>query len=110
MIVTFSNLIESKGVMEGEIGDLSENMSKTLRRDGSIKEGEEIGLCGVSTIVGGVSLERGQKSSRVKAGDCSREGLVRGYKTGSSEQVMGEGFDRVVGDTLAVARDKVSIS
>ena len=96
--------------MEGEIGDLSKNMSRTLRRDGSIKEGEEIGLCGVSTVVGGVNLRRGRNSSRVKAGDWSREGLVRGYKTGSSEQVMGEGFDRVVGDTIAVARDKVSIS
>ena len=110
MIVTFSNLIESIGIMEGEIGDLFEKMSRTLRRDGSIKEGEEIGLCGVSTVVGGVCLGRGRKSSRVKAGDWSREGLVRGYKTGSSEQVMGEGFDRVVGDTVVVARDKVSIS
>ena len=44
LIVTFSNLIESKGRIEGEIGYLSRKMFRDFKREGSIKEGEEIGL------------------------------------------------------------------
>ena len=45
-MVTFSNLIESKGKMEGELGVLSVNISNALRRVGSSKEGVERGLLG----------------------------------------------------------------
>ena len=44
LTVTFSNLIESKGRVDGEMGDLSEKISRAFRREGSLKEGEEIGL------------------------------------------------------------------
>ena len=43
-IVTFSNLIESKGSVEGETGYLSKKISRDLRSDGSKQEGEEMGL------------------------------------------------------------------
>ena len=44
MMVTFSNLMESKGRVDGEMGNLSEKMSRYFRRERSLKDGEEIGL------------------------------------------------------------------
>ena len=44
MMVMFSNLMESKGQVDEEMGDLSEKMSRDFRREGSLKDGEEIGL------------------------------------------------------------------
>ena len=46
LIVTFSNLIDSKGRIEGEMGDLSVKISRDLRREGSSKEGVVKGLPG----------------------------------------------------------------
>ena len=68
MIVTFSNMIESKGKVEGEIGDLSENISNDFRSEGSIKEGEVVGLEGSVDVIGVVVLWSGGKSSNAKGG------------------------------------------
>ena len=43
-MVTFSNMTKSRGRVEGEIGDLYENIKRELRRKGSKKEGEVVGL------------------------------------------------------------------
>ena len=45
-IVTFLNRMESKGRVEGEIGDLSEKMERELSREGSLKAGASLGLQG----------------------------------------------------------------
>ena len=44
LIVTFSNLMESRGRTEGESGVLAENISKDFCSEGSTKEGEDTGL------------------------------------------------------------------
>ena len=46
LMVTFSNLIESSGRMDGEDEDLSVNISNALRREGSSKDGVVRGLPG----------------------------------------------------------------
>ena len=43
-MVTFLNQIESKGKVEGEIGVLSENIERAVRREGSWKVGALGGL------------------------------------------------------------------
>ena len=55
LIVTFWNLIESKGKVEEEIGDLSENISNEFKIEGSIKE-EVMGLEGLVDVIGVVFL------------------------------------------------------
>ena len=49
-MVKFSNLIKSKGKIEGENGDLSVKISRALRRVGSSKEGVVKGLPGVARV------------------------------------------------------------
>ena len=71
--------------MEGDIGDLSKKISKDLRSDGSIKDGEEKGLRDGSEVAGEVLLGRGGNSSNVKAEGISMELIVCGFKTGGSE-------------------------
>ena len=44
MMVTFSHLINSKGLVEGNKGVLSENIERFFKRAGSKKEGEFLGL------------------------------------------------------------------
>ena len=67
-MVTFSNLMESRGKVEGERGDLSEKMERDLRREGSMKEGESIGLVGKGSTCLGEVLKREGKSSKEKGG------------------------------------------
>ena len=55
-IVTLSDLIESRGKMEGESSGLSEIMASDLRRVGSEKDGVVKGLLGESVIGGEVIL------------------------------------------------------
>ena len=50
--MTFSNLIESKGRVDGEMGDLSKKNSSDFKREGSLNDGEEIGLWGSLSIAG----------------------------------------------------------
>ena len=46
LIVTFSNLMESRGRIDGERGVLSVNILKDFFKEGSAKEGEAAGLIG----------------------------------------------------------------
>ena len=46
LIVTFSNLMESRGRTKGERGVFAENISKYFCSEGSAKDGEETGLRG----------------------------------------------------------------
>ena len=46
-MVTFSNMIESRERVEGEMGVLSVKMESELKSEGSAKEGEEMGLSGL---------------------------------------------------------------
>ena len=55
-MVTFSYLIESSGIVEGEIGDLSKNMAKDFRREGSEKEWVVLGIGGDPGLIGGELL------------------------------------------------------
>ena len=61
--MTFSNLMDPKGRVEGERGDLSKKMSSAFRREGSLKEGEEVGLCGYFLGTGEGDLYKGGYSS-----------------------------------------------
>ena len=63
--MTFSNLMESKGRVEGEMGDLSEKMSSAFRSEGSLNEGEEVGLCWEKLGAGEGDLDKGGYSSMV---------------------------------------------
>ena len=45
-MVTFLKRMESNGSVEGEIGDLSENIKREFRREGSKKAGSSLGLEG----------------------------------------------------------------
>ena len=81
-MVTFSNLMESKGRMDGDMMDLSEKFSRAFRREGSLKEGEEIGLCGaLSRTTKGV-LDKGVYSSIVKGGGEMEEVVTERFKGG----------------------------
>ena len=82
----FSNLIESKGRIEGEMGDLSVKISRALRRDGSSKEGVVKGLPGEAIQRGEVDWGRGWKFSRLKGGggDTTGRGGI-GESEGGSE-------------------------
>ena len=70
--------MESRGRVEGEIGSLSENMERELRREGSWKVGSSVGLesckMGDRLIIGEVSggvadeVRRVGKCSTVKGG------------------------------------------
>ena len=62
--------------MDGEIRDLSKNIAKDLSREGSEKEGVEVGLCGLSDIKGGECLWSGGESAKVKAGGISGDEMV----------------------------------
>ena len=44
--MTFVCLIESKGSVEGERGDLSKNIAKEVVNEGSTKEASSLGLVG----------------------------------------------------------------
>ena len=76
-MVTFSNLMESMGRVEGKRGDLSKNTERGLRSEGSIKEGESLGLANEGSTGLGEVLVRGGKSSKVDKG-----GEVKGAKIG----------------------------
>ena len=73
-MVTFSNLIESKGRTEGVSGDLSEKMFSVFRRDGSENDGASIGLRGKGTE-GGAGGTSGGKSACEKRGWILSTGL-----------------------------------
>ena len=45
-MVTFFKRMESKGSIEGEIGDLSEKIEREFRREGSMKVGSSLGMEG----------------------------------------------------------------
>ena len=79
-MVTFSNIIKSKGKIEGENGDLFVNISRALRRVGSSKEGVVKGLPGGAIQGGDVEWVRGGKFSRLKGGggDTTRRGVCEG--------------------------------
>ena len=51
-IITFSNLVESRGKTKGDSGELSVKISKALRRVGLEIEGVVKGLRGVSVELG----------------------------------------------------------
>ena len=74
--MAFSNLIESKGRVDGEIDDLSEKIVKDLCREGSEKEGVIVGLCEMSDTIGGDFLWRGGNSSNVKEGGVSGDEII----------------------------------
>ena len=67
LIVTFSNLIESRGRIEGDRGFLSEKMFKDFCKDGSEKEGEVTGLSGETGV--GPAFTSGGKSASEKRGE-----------------------------------------
>ena len=46
-MVTFLKRMESRGRVEGEIGDLSEKIDKEFKREGSRKAGSSLGLVGM---------------------------------------------------------------
>ena len=66
-MVTLSNLMESRGRVEVERGDLSVNMESKLRRVGSEKEGKLGGLSNLD-FGGEATLERGGKLFVVNGG------------------------------------------
>ena len=55
-IITFSNLIESRGKIVGDSGYLLVKISRALRRVGSENEGVVKGLLGVSVVIGEGSI------------------------------------------------------
>ena len=61
-------MIESKGSVEGEIGDLSKKIVSVFNREGFIKEGKVVGLSGGTTISSGGDLCSGGNSSKVNLG------------------------------------------
>ena len=63
--------MESRGRVEGRRGHLSEKMEMDLRREGSMKDGESIGLVCKGSIGSGEVLRRGGKSSKEKGGGVS---------------------------------------
>ena len=82
LIITFSNMIESKGSVEGEIGDLSEKIVSVFNREGSVKEGEVVGLSGATTISSGGDLYRGGNFSKVKSRGDTEVVIAEGFKGG----------------------------
>ena len=54
-IVTFLKRIESKGSVEGEIGDISEKIERDFKREGSMNAGASLGLVG-NMFTGEVSV------------------------------------------------------
>ena len=84
-MVTFSNLIESRGRTDGVWGVLSEKMSKDFYSDGSEKNGESTGLRGGEIEEEGMEELSGGKFSKVQG---RREGSISGlteYKGGASD-------------------------
>ena len=66
LIVTFSNLMDSRGRTDGERGDLSEKMFRVFFKEGSEKEGEMTGLGGETELC--PALSSGGKSSSENRG------------------------------------------
>ena len=80
-----ANLIEFRLIVEGEVGVVAEKIVNDFCREGSKKEGEEIGL----------PRERGSEEGgvmEVRDGKSTRE--VRGGTT-----IISEGFNRAKGST-----------
>ena len=103
-MVTFSNLIESKGKTEGEIGDLSMNISKALRRVGSSKEGVVKGLPGGAIQGGDVEWVRGGKFSRLKGGGgvTTRRGVCEGDRGSTTNSLRDREEDKAIVSTSLI--------
>ena len=78
--------MESKGRVEGDIGDLSVKMESDLRREGSMKAGESLGLEGEGTECGGTEEGEGKEVIGEVVG---REGKFSKVKGGGPLEVMG---------------------
>ena len=64
------------------MGDLSKKISRAFRREGSLKEGEEIGLCGALSRTGEGVLDKGGYSSIVNGGGEMEEVVTERFKGG----------------------------